>query len=105
LSTETVPREGLFIMPANVLAIVLTVLSGVALPAFGYLRYRAYTATVRHVVDRLGVDGLYELDKIAPPDLPRRLPARRRRRPAAPDGGARTTSPTDTLVSTPLTPI
>jgi hypothetical protein len=65
-------------MLANILAIVASVLTGFAVPAFGYLKYRAYTSTVRDVVDKLGVDGLEKLGVIAPPsNLTQYVPRRR----------------------------
>lgn len=61
----------------NVLTIAATLLTGCAVPTFGYLKYRAYTNTVRHVVDKLGVDGLEKLDVVDSPSSPaRRAPAR-----------------------------
>jgi hypothetical protein len=65
-------------MLANVLTIVVSVLTGLAVPAFGYLKYRAYTNTVRDVVDKLGVDGLEKLGVVAPPpNLAQHVPRRR----------------------------
>ena len=54
-------------MLVNVLTIVGSVVAGLAVPAFGYLKYRAYTNTVRHVVDQLGVDGLEKIPVVFPP--------------------------------------
>ncbi len=68
-------------MLMNVLTIVATVLTGFAVPTFGYLKYRSYTNTVRHVVDKLGVDGLAKLGVVVPPsNLTRHLPFRRNQR-------------------------
>lgn len=59
----------------------MPVLTGFAVPTFGYLKYRAYTNTVRHVVDKLGVDGLEKLRVVVPPsNLARHLPFRRDRK-------------------------
>jgi hypothetical protein len=67
-------------MLMNVFTIVASVLTGFVVPTFGYLKYRAYTNTVRHVVDKLGVDGLEKLRVVVPPsDLTRHLPFRRDR--------------------------
>jgi hypothetical protein len=51
----------------NILPLVVSVLTGVVVPTFDYLKYRAYTNTVRHVVDKLGVDGLEKLGVTVPP--------------------------------------
>lgn len=68
-------------MLLNVLAIVASVLTGFAVPTFGYLKYRSYMSTVRHVVDKLGVRGLEKLVVVAPPpNLMRHLPLGRRGR-------------------------
>lgn len=62
-------------MLANVLAIAASVLTGLAVPTFGYLKYRAYMNTVRHIVDKLGVSGLEKVGSVAPPSrLTRELP-------------------------------
>lgn len=58
----------------------------------GYLRYRSYTKLMRHVVDKLGVEGLQAAGPITPPvrSLPP-LPRRRQQVPArkpARDGGS-----------------
>jgi hypothetical protein len=59
-------------MLMNVLTIVATALTGFAVPTFGYLKYRSYTNTIRHVVDKLGVDGLAKLGLVVPPSNPTR---------------------------------
>ena len=65
-------------MLTNVLTILASVLTGFGVPTFGYLKYRAYTNSVRHVVDKLGVDGLEKLGVVTPPqNLTRHLPLRR----------------------------
>lgn len=71
-------------MLINVLTIAVSLLTGVAVPTFGYLKYRAYTNTVRHVVDKIGVHGLEKLSVVVPPsnlarDLPFRLDRKRGR--------------------------
>lgn len=64
-------------MLINVLTIAAYLLTGVAVPTFGYLKYRAYTNTVRYVVEKVGVDGLEKLDVVAPPwNLARNLTLR-----------------------------
>ena len=77
-------------MLMNVLAILATVLPGFAVPTFGYLKYRAYTNTVRHVVDKLGVDSLEKLTVVVPPsNLARHLPfGRDQKRTAKLPGGS-----------------
>ncbi|WP_290062241.1 hypothetical protein [Amycolatopsis solani] len=61
------------------LNILTAALPGVAVPAFSYLKYRAYLKTVRHVVDNLGGDGLDKLDMVLPPSGPiRHSPSHRR---------------------------
>ena len=68
-------------MLANVLAIAASVLTGLAVPTFGYLKYRAYMNTVRHIVDRLGVNGLENIGAVAPPSkVARELPFGRGKR-------------------------
>ncbi|WP_410676888.1 hypothetical protein [Amycolatopsis sp. cmx-4-68] len=57
-------------MLTNVLTVAAPALAGLAVSAFGFLKYRAYTRTVRHIVDKLGVDGLKHLDAIVPPSNP-----------------------------------
>jgi hypothetical protein len=61
------PLEGPFSMLMNVLSIVACTASGFTVPMFGYLKYRTYMSTVRHIVDTLGVDGLERLTAVAPP--------------------------------------
>ncbi|WP_410627058.1 hypothetical protein [Amycolatopsis sp. cmx-8-4] len=58
--------------------ILTAALPGLAVPAFSYLKYRAYMKTVRHVVDNLGGDGLDKLDAIRPPSLVRQSQSPRR---------------------------
>lgn len=62
---------------------------------FGYLRYRNYSKLARHVVDKLGVDGLKALDHVAPPSGPAQALTRRmqlpRRQPHCRGGGTRAT--------------
>ncbi|GAA3040463.1 hypothetical protein LV79_003722 [Actinokineospora globicatena] len=62
-------------MLTNVSTIGLPTLTGFAVPAFGYLKYRAYLKTAGHVIDKLGVDRLGKLRVIAPPS--RRTSTRR----------------------------
>lgn len=57
-------------MLVNVLTVSLTLLPGLAVPTFGYLKYRAYTKTVREVIDKLGVEGLSCVKAITPPPSP-----------------------------------
>jgi hypothetical protein len=59
--------------------ILTAALPGLAVPAFSYLKYRAYLKTVQHVVDSLGGDGLEKLDAVLPPSsLVRQSPSPRR---------------------------
>jgi hypothetical protein len=67
-------------MLTNALAIVASTLAGFAVPTFSYLKYRAYANTVRHVVDKLGRDGLEKLDAVVPPsNSTQHMPLRRDR--------------------------
>jgi hypothetical protein len=58
--------------------IVLVSFGTVAASTFGYLKYRAYIALAKHIVDTLGKDGLSRLGVVEPPgpspsnSLPRR---------------------------------
>lgn len=53
-------------------------LAGVAIPSlFGWMRYREYLRTVRHVVNTLGADGLSHVDAISPPSAAAALASRR----------------------------
>jgi hypothetical protein len=61
---------------------IIASLSGVAFSAvFGYLRYRAYLKTVERIVEKRGLAGLREADKIVGPWRPQ-LPGRRRQNSA-----------------------
>ncbi|MFD8496008.1 hypothetical protein [Amycolatopsis sp. NPDC059657] len=72
-------------MLTNVLTVAASALAGLAMSAFGFLKYRAYTRTVRHIVDKLGVDGLKSVDAIVPPsNLARPAPAKTDAGPLAP---------------------
>ncbi|MER5670956.1 hypothetical protein [Pseudonocardia alni] len=55
---------------------------------FSYLRYRSYTKLMRHVVDKLGVEGLQATGPITPPVRSRSSLPRRRQQEQARDGGS-----------------
>ncbi|MEU8632781.1 hypothetical protein AB0C38_11470 [Amycolatopsis sp. NPDC048633] len=62
----------------NVLTVVASAVPSLTVPAFGFLRYRAYLKTVRHIVDVLGGDGLKMIDTVTPPSsLATQLPLRK----------------------------
>jgi hypothetical protein len=70
-------------MLANILNIAAPALAGLAMSVFSFLKYRAYIRTIQHIVDKLGVDGLKNVDVIVPPSN-RAHPARLNVRPGEP---------------------